>query len=357
MAGQVQDNPGEISCCNGSPILLCWALLRLCIRARYSCSNSGNHPAPGCRLRFLYTRNPVVEQRMPAPTSHPSVSNVLTIDVEEYFHPTEVQACVDPEMWATLPSRVERQTEGVLDLLDASGVQATFFMLGWVAQRQPGLLRAITARGHEIGCHSFAHQLVYNLSPAGFREDTLRAVAAIEDACAVTPRVYRAPSYSITRKSLWALEILIECGFTHDSSIYPIAHDRYGIEGFQRHAHMVHTPSGAIHEVPIATVELANGRVAPIGGGGYLRLLPYRYTAAGLRRVNDVEQQPACIYFHPWEIDPDQPKLALGRIGRMRTYTGLRGMRRKLERLLAQFPFSTLTAVHPRAKAALSTAG
>jgi polysaccharide deacetylase family protein (PEP-CTERM system associated) len=141
---------------------------------------------------------------------------------------------------------------------------------------------------------------------------------------------------------MWALETLIECGFSHDSSIYPIAHDRYGITGFERHPHVLNTPSGSINEVPIATVQLANGRVAPIGGGGYLRLLPYRYTSAGIRRLNRIEQKPACIYFHPWEIDPEQPRLASGLIARMRTYTGVRGMRGKLKRLLAEFRFGPM---------------
>jgi len=275
------------------------------------------------------------------------LSNVLTIDVEEYFHPTEIQAFVDSSEWGSLPSRVERQVQAILDLLEENEAHATFFTLGWLADRQPALMREIINRGHEIGCHSYMHRLVYDLTPKQFREDTRRAVAAIADSCGVAPTVYRAPSYSITRESFWALELLIESGFTHDSSIYPITHDRYGIQGFERHAQMLHTPSGSILEVPIATVKLANGWVSPIGGGGYLRLLPYRYTAAGIRTINEVEKQPACIYFHPWEIDPQQPRLAKGQIARMRTYTGLQGMRRKVERLLSDFHFSTLTAVHP----------
>jgi polysaccharide deacetylase family protein (PEP-CTERM system associated) len=146
---------------------------------------------------------------------------------------------------------------------------------------------------------------------------------------------------------LWALEILVELGFTHDSSIYPIAHDRYGIPGFPRHAHVVQTQSGPICEVPIATIQFSSGRTAPVGGGAYLRLLPYRYIAAGLRKINHEEQRPACVYFHPWEIDPDQPRLATGLLARMRTYTGLRSMFAKIERLLNEFTFSTIAAVHP----------
>jgi polysaccharide deacetylase family protein (PEP-CTERM system associated) len=204
----------------------------------------------------------------------------------------------------------------------------------------------IVAAGHEIGCHSYLHQLVYSLTPQEFRRDTRRAVAAIENACGVTPRVYRAPSYSITQESMWALEILVEEGFVSDSSIYPIAHDRYGIPGSRRYPHMIETPAGSIREFPIATVQLSKGRIAPIGGGGYLRLLPYRYTSAGIRRLNRDEQQPACIYFHPWEIDPNQPRLASGLIARLRTYTGVKGMARKLDRLLTEFQFSTLSRVY-----------
>jgi polysaccharide deacetylase family protein (PEP-CTERM system associated) len=277
--------------------------------------------------------------------------NALTIDVEEYFHPTEVRASADLNQWTLLPSRLDEQTKVVLDLLERHQVKATFFILGWVADHRPGLVRQIAKAGHEIGCHSYAHELVYDLTPQTFRRETQRAVRAIEAACGVTPRVYRAPSYSITERSLWALEILAECGFTHDSSIYPISHDRYGIPGFGRHAQTLHTPSGPILEVPIATVQLSRDRVAPVGGGGYLRLLPYCYTAAGVRRVNGTDKQPACVYFHPWELDTDLPKLARGAIARLRTYSGLKSMAGKLERLLSDFRFSTLGEVYPSAVA------
>lgn len=272
--------------------------------------------------------------------------NALTIDVEEYFHPTEVQTAVDQSRWADLPSRVEGQLVQILELLDAKRTKATFFVLGWVAERHPRAIQKIVAAGHEIGCHSHTHQLVYSLTPKEFRRDTRRAVAAIEGACGISPRVYRAPSYSITQKSIWALEILVEEGFVSDSSIYPITHDRYGIPGSRRYAHVIETPVGPIRELPIATVKLSNDWVAPIGGGGYLRLLPYRYTSAGIRRLNRDENQPACIYFHPWEIDSDQPRLASGLIARMRTYTGVKGMIQKLDRLLTEFQFSTLSDVY-----------
>lgn len=273
--------------------------------------------------------------------------NALTIDVEEYFHPTELQASKDLDRWVLYPSRMDGQIRMVLDLLDRHQVKATFFILGWVAEKRPRVVRQILDAGHEIACHSYAHQLVYNQSPQEFRRETQQAIRAIEDACGVTPRAYRAPSYSITAGSFWALEILVECGFTHDSSIYPISHDRYGIPGFGRHGQILQTPSGPIQEIPIATVQLSSKRVAPVGGGGYLRLLPYCYTSAGIRRINQEENEPACIYFHPWEMDPDQPRLTKGLVPRLRTYTGLNTMHEKLERLLSDFSFSTLTHVYP----------
>jgi polysaccharide deacetylase family protein (PEP-CTERM system associated) len=272
--------------------------------------------------------------------------NALSIDIEEYFHPAEVQSCANARDWASLPSRVEPETDRVLEMLDRRSVSATFFVLGWVAERQPHLLRKIVGAGHDLGCHSYAHQLVYALTPAQFKQDLERAVAAIEDASGVTPRCYRAPSFSITAASLWALEILVEHGFQYDSSIFPITHDRYGIPGFGRHAQILSTPSGPITEVPPATTELPDGTILPVGGGGYLRLLPYRYTAAGLRRLNEIEKKPACIYFHPWEMDSEQPRLASGVVSRLRTYTGLGRMGMKIDRLLTEFRFACLGSVY-----------
>lgn len=274
------------------------------------------------------------------------MKNALSFDIEDYFHPTEVQASTPPEQWAAMPSRVEPATRNLLDLLAARNVKATFFVLGWVAERHPGLVRDIAAAGHEVACHSYAHQLVYDLTPQQFREDTRRAQAVLAEACGELPRSYRAPSFSITRRSLWALEILVELGFTLDSSISPIVHDRYGIPGFPRFAKVMPTPAGPIVEAPVASVRLSDSRVAPVGGGGYLRLLPYRYTAAGLRRIQREDGQPACLYMHPWEFDPEQPRLARGTLARWRTYWGLRSMTPKLERLLLEFSFAPLREVY-----------
>jgi polysaccharide deacetylase family protein (PEP-CTERM system associated) len=273
--------------------------------------------------------------------------NAITVDVEEYFHATEVQQTLGDTEWRFLPSRLQHQVHTILELFQRKNVQGTFFILGWVAERFPALVREIADAGHEIACHSYAHRLVYELSPTDFRADTRRAMSAIREACGVYPTIYRAPSYSITRQSLWALDVLVELGFTHDSSIVPIHHDRYGIPGSKRSPHVLETPSGQIFEIPAATVELSKGRVLPIGGGGYLRLLPYRYCSAGIRRVNEYDQTPACIYFHPWELDPHLHRLPMGWIGRLRTYTGLSGMQHKIERLLDEFEFSSISAVYP----------
>lgn len=272
--------------------------------------------------------------------------NALSIDVEDYFHPSEVQRRLPASEWSSLPSRVTANTDRILGLLDSHGITATFFVLGWVAEHHPELVRRIAGAGHEIGCHSYAHQLVYDLTPEKFRADTEAACHAIRDACGVIPRTYRAPSYSITNRSLWALDVLAALGFTHDSSIYPVAHDRYGIPGFPRHAHFVHTPHGPITEVPVATAALSRHHAAPVGGGAYLRLFPYRYTAAGIRSLN-AEGLPACVYFHPWELDAAQPRLNIGFVSRLRTYTGIAGMASKLDRLLAEFPFAPLSTVYP----------
>ena len=274
--------------------------------------------------------------------------NVISVDVEDYFHPTEVQAFVSEENWRNLPSRVEWATGQILDIMAKRSTRGTFFVLGWVAERFPGLVRQIHAAGHEIGCHSSRHRLVYDLTPDEFRQDTQHGLDAIGDACGVRARAYRAPSYSITERSMWALEILAGMGFTYDSSIYPIQHDRYGVPGADRHAHRVDTGSGSILEVPIASVALSPQRVIPVGGGAYMRLLPYRYTAAGLRRINHEEHQPAMVYLHPWEVDPAQPKLAKGFIARQRTYRGLKSMARKLDRLLGDFQFAPLCEVYPQ---------
>ncbi len=246
---------------------------------------------------------------------------VVSVDVEDYFHAESFSDIVERSRWDSYASRVERNTRRLLEVLAKLNVRGTFFVLGWVAERFPGLVREIGAGGHELGCHSYWHRLIYKLDPAEFREDTRRAKDVIEQISGEPVRGYRAPTYSVVDGSLWALEILSELGFSYDSSIFPIQHDRYGIPDAPRAPFRFQTPSGSMTEFPITTFRLA-GRNLPVGGGGYLRLLPQIYTRLGLQRVQR-EGLPSVIYIHPWEIDPDQPRLAGRLSSRLRHYTNL----------------------------------
>lgn len=246
---------------------------------------------------------------------------VVSVDVEDYFHAESFSDIVERSRWDSYASRVEPNTRRLLEVLAKLNVRGTFFVLGWVAERFPGLVREIAAGGHELGCHSYWHRLIYKLDPAEFREDTRRAKDVIEQISGEPVRGYRAPTYSVVDGSLWALEILSELGFSYDSSIFPIQHDRYGIPDAPRAPFRFQTPSGSMTEFPITTFRLA-GHNLPVGGGGYLRLLPQIYTRLGLQRVQR-EGLPSVIYIHPWEIDPDQPRLAGRLSSRLRHYTNL----------------------------------
>lgn len=272
------------------------------------------------------------------------IVNAMTVDVEDYFQVSAFDRTVRREDWERLPSRVSANTGRVLDLLADAGVQATFFVLGWIAERYPGLVRAIASRGHEVASHGYAHALVYDMTPAAFRADVRRAKAALEDAGAGPIVGFRAPSYSITRASLWAIDVLIEEGFEYDASVYPIHHDRYGIPGAPRHPHRIDSTSGALWELPGATVRLG-GQNLPIGGGGYFRLLPYAWTRRGIRSVNDRERQPVVFYIHPWELDPEQPRLPGTAMSRLRHYRNLDKTEGRLRRLLNEFCFAPAATV------------
>lgn len=248
-------------------------------------------------------------------------TGVVSVDVEDYFHAESFADIVDRSRWDSYTSRVEGNTCRLLELLAKLDVHATFFVLGWVAERFPKLVREITAGGHELGCHSYWHRLIYKLDPAEFREDTRRAKDVIEQTAGQPVRGYRAPTYSVIDGSLWALEILSELGFSYDSSIFPIHHDRYGIPDAPRAPFRFQTASGSMTEFPITTFRVA-GHNLPVGGGGYLRLLPRIYTRLGLQRVQR-EGLPVVIYIHPWEIDPEQPRLAGRLSSRLRHYTNL----------------------------------
>lgn len=267
--------------------------------------------------------------------------NAMTIDVEDYFHVSAMETAVARADWPRLPVRVVDNTCRLLDLLEEAGVRGTWFVLGWVAERHPDLVRRIAARGHELGSHGYSHRLVYTQSAADFRRETLRSKALIEDQAQAPVRGYRAASYSIVRESLWALDVLVECGFEYDSSIFPVHHDRYGIPGFSRWPHLMDTPAGAqIVEFPLTTWRLG-GLNVPIAGGGYFRLYPYALTCAGLRSVNEREGRPFIFYLHPWEIDPEQPRVSgLSWRSRFRHYNNLACTERRLARLLREFEFA-----------------
>lgn len=270
--------------------------------------------------------------------------NAMTIDVEDYFHVSAFASVVSPAEWPGLDSRVTDSTARVLGVLEQAGVHATFFVLGWVAERFPGLVRRISDDGHEIASHSFDHGLVYDKSAEAFREDLRRAAAAIHDACGVSVRGYRAPSYSITERSMWALDVLAEEGYEYDSSIYPIHHDRYGVPTWTRHIHTMERASRTMWELPGSTVRHF-GVNLPVGGGGYFRLLPYGWTRRGIRRLNDVEGQPAVFYLHPWELDPGQPRLNVGLATRIRHYHNLAATEDRLRELLRDFRFGPVRDV------------
>jgi polysaccharide deacetylase family protein (PEP-CTERM system associated) len=271
----------------------------------------------------------------------PDIVNALTIDVEDYYHVTALASVVDRGRWEQYESRVEKSTERLLDILAAHGVQATFFVLGWVAERVPALVRNLHAAGHEIACHGYSHQLVYQQSPKTFLRETRRSKSCLEDLIGAHVRGYRAASYSITRDSLWALEILEQLGFEYDSSVFPVRHDLYGMPGTSRTPYRV--GSGALLEVPLTTVQIAGAQL-PCAGGGYFRLLPYSLFRWCLRRVNR-EGLAAVFYMHPWEIDPGQPRFAAGWRAGFRHYLNLSRTEGRLRRLLRDFRWDRMDRV------------
>jgi polysaccharide deacetylase family protein (PEP-CTERM system associated) len=283
----------------------------------------------------------------------PSVVNAMTVDVEDYFHVSVFDGVIPRSSWDRLESRVTANTSRMLDIFAEHGVRGTFFVLGWVAERFPELVRRIAGAGHEVASHGYGHRLVYDQTPAAFREDVRRAKSLLEDASGVRVHGYRAPSYSIVPRSLWALDVLIEEGHAYDSSIFPIRHDRYGIPVSGRHAYVVDRPVGRLVEAPASTTTLG-GMNLPVAGGGYFRLLPYAWTRWGISRVN-AEAKPAIFYLHPWEIDPGQPRLSCGLLSRIRHYRNLSQTESRLRRLLREFSWGPLRDVLPSGGAERST--
>ena len=271
------------------------------------------------------------------------VVNAMSVDVEDYYHVSAFDGIVSRGHWHEFESRVVANTGRLLDLFARSNTRATFFVLGWVAERHPSLVREIAAAGHEVASHGYHHQLAYMLTPQQFREDVRSAKSILETVAGRPVFGYRAPSYSIVRSNLWTLDVLIEEGYTYDASIFPIRHDRYGIPEADRHVHVLSRPSGRLLEFPPSTVRVA-GVNLPVSGGGYFRLLPYVWTTWGIGRLNR-EGRPAMFYVHPWELDPAQPRLQVGRLTQMRHYGRLSSTERRLTRLLNEFRFAPVADV------------
>jgi len=280
------------------------------------------------------------------------MKNALTFDIEEYFHAEAFARALRPEDWAGLESRVVDTTERLLDILDYADARATFFVLGWVAERYPALVKDIAGRGHEIACHGYGHQMINRQTRLEFAKDIQQAKTAIEDAAGTAVVGYRAPTFSVTRDTLWSLEVLWEAGFLYDSSIFPILHDRYGISDAPRFPHRMAIANGngtvkkkgkdeghSIAEFPLSTISVL-GRRLPIAGGGYFRLLPYSATRRAIRYLNTKEQQPAIFYLHPWEMDMHQPKVRAGWLTRFRHSVNIDSTEGKLRRLLKDFRFA-----------------
>lgn len=268
--------------------------------------------------------------------------NVLTIDVEDYFQVSAFASYISRGEWDNQESRIERNVDRILQLLDEYGARATFFTLGWIAERYPQLVRRIVDSGHELASHGFAHYRASEQSPAAFFSDIQLAKVVLEDICSAEVRGYRAPSFSIGESNAWAFECIERAGYLYSSSIYPIRHDHYGNPTAPRFTHSVRE---GLVEMPIATTRLF-GRNWPAGGGGYFRLLPYAMSRWLLHRVNHVDRQPAIFYFHPWEIDVAQPRIVgIDVKTRFRHYVNLHRTERRLRQLLFDFEWGRLDDV------------
>ena len=282
---------------------------------------------------------------MTAPRTTPhtnAFTNALTIDVEDYFQVSAFAPYIRRSEWDSRECRVERNVDRILSMLDCHGTRATFFTLGWVAERYPGLVRRIVAQGHEIASHGYGHERASDLSEAAFAADITRAKGLLEDLSGQPVTGYRAPSFSIGKRNLWAFDALARAGHRYSSSIYPIAHDHYGMPDSPRFAYRL---GNGLLEVPITTLRLFN-RNLPSSGGGYFRLLPYPLSRWMIRRVNAEDRQPAIFYFHPWEIDAEQPRVVgIDRKSRFRHYVNIDRMERRLSSLLGDFRWGRMDEI------------
>ena len=273
------------------------------------------------------------------------IINAMSVDVEDYFHVSAFENVISRLAWNDLEPRVHTNTRRLSQLFESRDVKATFFVLGWVAERWPDLIREIRHAGHEVASHGYDHRRATTLTPEEFRQDVRSSKAILEDITGEPVFGYRAPSYSIVSENLWTLEVLSEEGYAYDSSIFPIRHDRYGIPGSPRFPWRIKGADGAaLYEFPISTVRIL-GMNLPFVGGGYLRQLPFPYIRWGMRRLNQKEESPVVVYIHPWEIDPDQPRQAVRPSTALRHYRNLHKTEGRLAWLLDHFRFSTLRGV------------
>jgi polysaccharide deacetylase family protein (PEP-CTERM system associated) len=273
------------------------------------------------------------------------ICNAMSIDVEDYFHVAALAGSVDRSDWDRMEYRAESNTTRLLEILSDHGICATFFVLGWVALRSPNLVREIHRAGHEVASHGMSHKPVFRQSHAEFTQETRDSKALLEDLIGEHVAGYRAATYSITQRSLWALDVIRDLGFQYDSSIFPIRHDLYGIPDAPLRPNWMGTPSGStIVEFPMSTVDFLGVRM-PVSGGGYFRLLPYWLSKAGLRKLNHQLNVPFVFYLHPWEIDPGQPVIKVGLKSRFRHYTNLSVCEDRFRTLLRDFSFTTVKDV------------
>jgi polysaccharide deacetylase family protein (PEP-CTERM system associated) len=281
---------------------------------------------------------------MTAPAVLPALTNALTIDVEDYFQVSAFAPHIARADWPRLECRVEANIERILLLLDSRRIHATFFTLGWIAERYPAMLRRMAAGGHEVASHGYAHLRASEQSAAQFADDVRRSKAILEQITGLPVRGYRAPSFSIGAANLWAFDVLQEAGYRYSSSIYPIRHDHYGMPDAPRFAWRPRGPHGVL-ELPVSTVHL-RGRNLPAGGGGYFRLMPYALSRWLLRRINSRDGQAGIFYFHPWELDPGQPRpLGLSARTRFRHYLNLGCMEARLARLTRDFAWDRMDRI------------
>jgi polysaccharide deacetylase family protein (PEP-CTERM system associated) len=272
----------------------------------------------------------------------PAPPHFFTVDVEEHFQVSAFERTVPRDRWDAQPSRVVPSTVRLLDLLDEFGVRGTFFVLGWVAGRHPGLIRRIAAAGHEVASHSWWHYRVVTIDPATFREEVRRSKALLEDLTGAPVEGFRAPSFSIRPGVEWAFDVLLEEGYRWDSSLFPVRRPGYGYPGAPRWPYRIVRPSGSLLELPLATLRLGPVRV-PAAGGGYLRHLPFGMVRAAFEQAARAGQ-PGMFYIHPWEVDEDQPRLPVGPLTAIRHYRGLERTMPRLRALLAAFPFTSVRA-------------